>query len=168
MNNKIILAFTALIFLSVPAAAQDTQETTIAPVNLTLNDTVENSTDSAIELEALKKVFNENSERLPSFASSLIGDQTVLINMSEVDDEGLLEGKVIGLKTENLNITSIQWGEYNSTTLEISITQGNVEKLINSSNPVYEAGQMLKNGEIQYETYTLMNKIKFGLLGLFL
>ena len=168
MNNKIIIAFVAFVafvFLAAPAVAQDTQNTTIAPVNLTVNDTVNSS---SIELEALKKVFNDNSERLPSFTSSLIGDQTVLINMSQVDDEGLLEENTIGLKLEELNITSIQWGEYNSTTLEITITQGNVEKLMESNDPVYEAGQMLETGELEYKTYTLMNKIKFGFLGLFL
>lgn len=165
MNNKIIIALTAFIFLATPAVAQDTQETTIAPVNLTVNDT---ANSSSIELEALKQVFNDDSERLPSFTSSLIGDQTVLINMSQVDDEGLLEENAIGLKLEGMNITSIQWGEFNETTLEISITQENVEKLMESNDPVHEAGQMLESGELEYKTYTLMNKIKFGLLGLFL
>ncbi|WP_414837267.1 hypothetical protein ACK3SF_03290 [Candidatus Nanosalina sp. VS9-1] len=164
-NRKIVFGLVLLTLFMAQGAAQ---EKTLEPVNFTqFNDTSGNSS-SGVELDVLKQVFNDNSDQLPSFAASLIGDQTVRVNMSGIDDEGLLEENSLSFRTSGRNITEIKWGSYNGTTLEISITQENLERLMESEQPVVEASQMLKNGDIEYETYTFTNSIKFGILEFFL
>ncbi|MFB6242046.1 MAG: hypothetical protein ABEJ36_04585 [Candidatus Nanosalina sp.] len=122
-----------------------------------------------VNLTKLKTQFNKNTDRIPGFVGSLIGDQTIAINLSNVEkDRGLLKEDVIGIKMDGLKISEIQWGAFNETTLKIWIDQEDVNTLMESNQPLQDLKQMLKNGDIRYETYTFTNKIKMMLMQIFL
>jgi hypothetical protein len=122
-----------------------------------------------VNLTQLQSQFNNNTERIPGFVGSLIGDQTIAVNMSNVEeDRGLLKEDIIGIKTDGKEISEIQWGEFNQTTLKIWIDQEDVNQLMESEKPLQELKKMLKNEDIRYETYTLANKVKMTLMKVFL
>lgn len=122
-----------------------------------------------VNLTQLENQFNKNTDRIPSFVGSLIGDQTIAVNMSNVEeDRGLLKEDVIGIKTEGKKIEDIQWGAFEDTTLKIWIDQEDVNQLMESEKPMQELKKMLKNEDIRYETYTITNKVKMSLMKIFL
>lgn len=122
-----------------------------------------------VNLTQLESQFNNNTDRIPGFVGSLIGDQTIAINLSNVEeDRGLLKEDIIGIKTEGKKISEIQWGEFNQTTLKIWIDQEDINQLMESEKPLQELKKMLKNEDIRYETYTLANKVKMTLMKVFL
>ncbi len=141
-----------------PASGPDPEPT---PISATQND--------SINLTQLKNTYNENTARVPEFLGSLIGDQNIAINLSNIEnDQGMLEEDVIGIKTDGKNISDIQWGEYNETTLKIWINQEDVNQLMEADQPLQTLKEMLKNGDIRYETYTLANKVKMTIMQVFL
>ncbi len=160
----VLIGFAVLMSLGV-AAQGDTQDTTINPQNTTLlNHSIGDEFNESLELEELQNVFNNHSERVPGFAASIVGDQTIHIELSEVEG---LENESIGVKMEDMQISDIQWGEYNRTTLEISVSQENLEEIIESSDPMFTASQMLRDGDIEYRSLTVMNSVRFTLLRMF-
>jgi uncharacterized protein YpmS len=121
-----------------------------------------------VNLTQLETQFNKNTDKIPSFVGSLIGDQTIAVNMSNVEeDRGLLKEDVIGIKTEGKEIEEIQWGAFEDTTLKIWIDQEDVNQLMESEKPMQELKKMLKNEDIRYETYTITNKVKMSLMKIF-
>lgn len=123
---------------------------------------VENS--RSIDLQELKEVFNSSTVQIPGFAASLIGDQTVAVEMGEEVD---FENNSIGFKMEDVKITEIKWGSYNDTTLEINVTRDNLNTILSAKSPVNKAGTMLETGELEYEALNFGNKVRMGLFRLF-
>ena len=159
MNTKIVSIFSVL-FLSIlfvsNASAQE--RTDLMAPNISEVEQQE------INLENIRQVFNENTAQVPEFARSLMGDQTVVIELGEEIEVG---NDSIGFKMNDMNITDIKWGSYNDTTLEITVTKDNLETILSSSSPVNRAGTMLETGELQYEALTFGNKVRLGLFRLF-
>ena len=159
MNTKIVSIFSVL-FLSIlfvsNASAQE--RTDLMAPNISEVEQQE------INLENIRQVFNENTAQVPGFARSLMGDQTVVIELGEEIEVG---NDSIGFKMNDMNITDIKWGSYNDTTLEITVTKDNLETILSSSSPVNRAGTMLETGELQYEALTFGNKVRLGLFRLF-
>jgi hypothetical protein len=123
----------------------------------------------SLNLTELQTQFNSNTDRIPGFVGSLIGDQTIAVNLSNVEnDRGLLEEDVIGVRTDGKEISEIQWGAFNESTLKIWIDQEDVNQLSESKKPMKELKTMLKSGDIRYETYTFSNKVKMTLMKIFL
>lgn len=170
MKTKILAASVILLSaISLTTAQTNNSEINPAPgpdpepvpISATQND--------SINLTALKSTYNENTARVPEFLGSLIGDQNIAINLSNIEnDQGMLEEEVIGIKTDGKNISSIQWGEYNETTLKIWINQEDINQLMETDQPLQTLKEMLKNGDVRYETYTLANKVKMTLMQVFL
>jgi len=121
-----------------------------------------------INLTQLQEQYNQNSEEIPSFVGTVIGDQTITVNLTQLETGSqMLEKDIIGVKTNGVKTQDIQWGEFDQPTLKIWITQENVESLKNAEKPPQKLNEMMKNNEIKYETYTLGNSIMFGVLELF-
>jgi hypothetical protein len=136
--------------------------------DLSVNTEVEQQIKQ-LNLTTLEQNFNQNTERIPGFVGSLIGDQTIAVNLSGVEKgREFLEGDTIGIKTQGKEISEIKWGTFNETTLKIWIDQSDIEKLSSSQQPFKAFKKMLKSGEIKYETYTFGNKVKMMLLSFFL
>lgn len=160
----VLIGFALVLSLGV-SAQEDTQDTTVTPGNATLlNHSIGDELDEHLELDKLQNVFNNHSERVPGFASSILGDQTIHIELSEVEG---LENDSISVKMEDMQISDIKWGEYNGTTLEITVSQENLEEIIDSSDPMFTASQMLRDGDIEYRSLTVMNSVRFTLLRMF-
>lgn len=162
--TKTVILLVLTLFLTTAAAGQGDIEYT-GDENITELNTSTTILDSSVEVSSLKEMFNKQSGSIPGFAASLLGDQTVHINITGVDT---LENSSIGLDMRKKKIEEIKWGEMDETTLEITISKQDLNEITNSRNPMSTASKMLENGEIEYETYTLANKIKFGLLSLFM
>lgn len=159
MKRYVILGILVLS-LSFTASAQ---EDSLEPQNISLGEVEQIVDESSIDLEEVKEAFNSNTERVPSFAASLIGDQTLHIELAGTD----LDNSSIGVKMEDMEVTDIQWEAFNGTTLEITVSQENLQEILSSPDPMHTAGQMLKQEDIEYRTVTFTNKIRFGLLKLF-
>jgi hypothetical protein len=122
-----------------------------------------------LNLTELEQKFNRNTERIPGFVGSLIGDQTIAVNLSGVETGSeFMEEDALGIKTQGKRISEIRWGAFDKTTLKIWIDESDIEQLSSSQRPLQEFKKMLKSGEIKYETYTFGNKIKMMLLSFFL
>jgi len=148
-----VLFFTFLLVSSVSAQQEDLMSSNISEVSY-----------DGIDLNNLKTVFNQNTERVPDFASSLLGDQTVEINLGE----GLETNRSsIGFRMKEMQITDINWGGYNDTTLRINVSRENLETILSADSPLNRAGKMLETGELEYEALTFGNKVRLGLFKIF-
>jgi hypothetical protein len=129
-----------------------------------MGDSISEVEPQEVDLQTIKQVFNENTEQLPGFAKSLVGDQTVQIKMGEDVD---LQNSSIGFKTDEMNITEIKWGSYEDTTLRIKVTGDDLESILSSRSSLNTAGKMLETGDLEYEALTIGNKVRMSLFRLF-
>lgn len=162
MINRKVFAISALFMVLISAgSAQASNQTQEEIPQMTANE--------SLNLTQFQNFYNQNTEEVPSFVGSLIGDQTIALNLSNIEqDTELLEEDVIGIETNGKEISDIQWGTYNDTTLKIWINQEDIQQLMESQSPMQELKDMLKNGGIRYETYTITNKVKMTLMEIFL
>jgi len=118
-----------------------------------------------LNLTQLQERYNQRSDQIPSYVGSIIGDQTITVNLSEVNGTSeMLEEDVIGVKTDGVKTDELKWGEFEHPTLKIWITQENIERLSNAEKPPQELKEMMKDNDLRYETYTLGNSIKMSLM----
>lgn len=122
-----------------------------------------------VNLSELQESYNSRSDQIPGFVGSIIGDQTITVNLSELETgEKVLKEDIIGVKTNGVRTEDIQWGAMDDPSLKIWITQENIEQLREAENTQKTLKQMFKNKEIRYETYTLGTSIKMGIMNFFL
>lgn len=123
----------------------------------------------SLNLTLLQEQYNQRSDQIPPYVGSIIGDQTITVNLSEVNgSEKILKEEIIGVRTNGVRTEEVQWGEFEEPTLKIWITQENLERLGSSDEPSKELKAMMKNDDIKYQTYTIGNSIKMGLVKFFL
>lgn len=126
------------------------------------------------DVSQLKEQFNQNSEALPGFVQSLVGDQDINLyvgvgadtaNQSDVNTSG---NYTLAVELEGLEIVDIREEPLEDPSLEIWVPQDELEKLLESDNPVGEFSRGLESGEIRYEVNGFTNTIKFAVVkGLF-
>lgn len=159
---KFRLAIAALIFLLVASTAAAQQ-------NIQQPNTSAQVETPTLNLTQLQSRYNQNSDQIPGFVGSIIGDQTITVNLSEMETGSeMLEEDVIGVKTNGVKTEDLQWGEFEDPTLKIWITQENVETLSEAEDTPQKLKEMMKNDEIRYETYSFGNAVKFGIMELFI
>lgn len=98
-------------------------------------------------------------QEIPNKLKPLIGNQEINIYLDNVFSFSLniLEGK-IDYSTEELNKTS----------LEVYLSNEVLDKILNSENPSTKVVEYYNSGEIVIKRKTIMNKIKFFFLNLFI
>jgi len=165
--RRLVFGITVLLLMSTAVAQQAVINTPpgpepqppepVQPISPTVN------------LTEVQEQYNQRSDQIPSFVGSIIGDQTITVNLSEVNGtEQILEEEIIGVKTDGVKTDNIQWGAFEDPTLKIWITQENLERLGNAEEPPQELKEMMKEDDIRYETYTVGNSIKMSLMKFFL
>ncbi|MFB6115912.1 MAG: hypothetical protein ABEK10_00210 [Candidatus Nanosalina sp.] len=158
-QSKAMLSLTLLVFISFSAAQISGQKELRQP----------DLQPRQLNLTELKQKYNARSDQIPGFVGSIIGDQTITVNLTGLETgEKLLKKDIIGVKTNGVKTEEIQWGAMKNPTLKVWIDESDVQKLTQSKNPQKALKEMLKTQEIRYETYTLGNKIKMGIMQLFL
>lgn len=151
---------TAFLLLTSISLAQSTAEKTIREPDLG---------QSHVNLTELKQSYNSRSDQIPGFVGSIIGDQTITVNLTGLETgEEMLKKDLIGVETNGVKTEEIKWGAMEEPTLEIWVDESDVEKLSQAENPQQTLKKMLKTKEIRYETHTLGNSIKMGIMELFL
>jgi len=164
MEQKATLFTVAILIFTITGISQNS--------NISQNATAmqaENLQEEAptLNLTAMQKQYNENSDEIPSFVGTVIGDQTITVNLTQLETGSeMLEEDIIGVKTNGVETKDIQWGNFEEPTLKIWITQENVESLQNAEEPPQKLNEMMKNDKIKYETYTFGNSLMFGALEL--
>ncbi len=143
MKKSVVLMVVAALFAT-PAIAQEIQ----------VNE--EN-------LEYAKQQYNNNTDQLPGIAKSLIGDQTINVYLN---DSGTQEN--IGIQMNGTEIETVDTSSNENATLEVWVQRESVEEIAESQTPAEDLRQKINSEEIRYEVHGLMNKIKFGVLEMFL
>ena len=159
MVRKTLLV-TAFLLITSISLAQDTADTTLKQPDLQKEH---------VNLTELKQQYNSRSGEVPEFVGSIIGDQTITVNLTGLETgEEMLKKDLIGVETNGVKTEQIKWGGMEEPTLKIWIDESDVEKLSKAENPQQTLKKMLKTQEIRYETYTLGNSIKMGIMQFFL
>lgn len=165
MKLKTTLFILTIVSFAVTGISQDSTVSENASAMQAQN--LEGETPT-LNLTEMQEQYNENSDEIPGFVGTVIGDQTITVNLSQLETGSeMLEEDIIGVKTNGVETEDIQWGKFEQPTLEIWITQNNVESLQSADNPAEKLNEMMKNDEIKYETHTLGNSVMFGVLELF-
>lgn len=145
MDKKPALLLAMLFLVSTVTAATATGEI------------VENN-DKA-ELQKLKNVYNNNTDKVPGAVKSLIGGQRINLH---------IEDQTYSMEMKKAKIESLEKGELENPSLEVWADQEDVEQLNNSDNPGQELRKKLNNGDIKYKKYGFVNRIRFAVFELFL
>jgi hypothetical protein len=122
-----------------------------------------------LNLSHVQKQYNSRSGEVPEFVGSIIGDQTITVNLTQIDDsKDLLKEDVIGVETDGVRTEEIKYGAMQNPTLKIWITQQNVNRLSNAEDKQKELKKMIQNKDIRYETKTLGTAIKMAVMNFFI
>jgi plastocyanin len=100
---------------------------------------------------------------LPRGMRSLFGDQRVNIFIT-LDSEG---EEIHGLVTQNGVITDFSNEELDKPTLIVKSSESVILNIMSADNIVNELQSALRDGRITYRAVGIINKIKFGFVGVF-
>jgi plastocyanin len=112
------------------------------------------------EIEELSQNFV--GQELPESLGKLFGNEIINIHLDKEDGGQLITGLVIA---DNV-VESLQLGTIESPSLNVYSSEGVLNDIKTSSNPLAEARNALESGEISYQAVGFFNKIKFGLVGM--
>lgn len=107
------------------------------------------------DLENYQEQINAQSDQLPGFLSSLIGDQTININIESGDTDISVGAVMNGTKVEQL-----QMGGYENATFRVNTSEKQIRKITESEEPIRTLNTKLENGEIEYGTEGALNSLK--------
>jgi len=118
------------------------------------------SADIVDDLENKVGEYNQNTEYIPSYFNSLMGNE--VIKLVIVTDEG--EERYIRAVTEESYITAFEEvdedAEFNAT-MVVGANEATVRTIINSQDPLREFIAAKDNGEILIEPVGLVNTVKY-------
>jgi len=139
MSSKVLFASVAVLMLVAPAAGQ-----------------VEGIGD-AIDR------YNGNTDALPGFLGSVIGDQkvNVHINMSDGSQHSFAV-RMDGLAME------MQDEPFTNYTIRVTTTQDAVTSVMNATDPRAELRERKEAGEITYDTEGFLNGLRMSIVDLVL
>ncbi|EGQ43033.1 MAG: hypothetical protein J07AB43_10220 [Candidatus Nanosalina sp. J07AB43] len=155
-------AVTLITLLSVSAVGAQQVTGSSSPENVL--------TDSGhLNLSYVQEKYNSRSGEVPDIVGSIIGDQTITVNLTRINDsEKLLKEDVIGVKTNGVRTEEIRYGTMQNPTLKIWITQQNIDRLSNAEDRQKELKRMIQNKDIRYETKTLGTAVKMAVMNFFI
>jgi hypothetical protein len=118
------------------------------------------SADIVDDLENKVGEYNQNTEYVPSYLKSLMGNE--VIKLVIVTDDG--EERYIRAVTEDSYITTFEevdeGTEFNAT-MVVGANEATVRTIINSQDPLREFIAAKDNGEIVIEPVGLVNTVKY-------
>ncbi|WP_370574505.1 hypothetical protein [Methanomethylovorans sp.] len=118
------------------------------------------SADIVDDLENKVGEYNQNTEYIPSYLNSLMGNE--VIKLVIVTDEG--EERYIRAVTEDSYIRTFEEvdedTEFNAT-MVVGANEATVRTIINSQDPLREFIAAKDNGEIVIEPVGLVNTVKY-------
>lgn len=112
------------------------------------------------QVQDLGDKYNSQADSAPSFLKSLVGNQRISLHIDSAN-------KSFGINMSKATVAGIQEGGFKNPTLEVTITEQNINTVSNSSNPLNTTSKMLKNGDITYKAHGFVNSVKFSILELF-
>lgn len=118
---------------------------------------------SEFNLANLKESVNQNTDQVPGFVGSLLGDQDINVYI-----RGENYSRNLSVETSDTRIQSIKKDEKENPGLEIWMDTEDLKDLQNSQEPGQKLQQKLKSDEIRYEEHGLVNSIRFTVFDLLL
>lgn len=103
--------------------------------------------------------YNGNTDALPGFLGSVIGDQqvNVYINMSDGSQQSFAV-RMDGLEME------LQEDTFENYTIRVTATQDAVVSVMNATDPRTELKERKKAGEITYDTNGFLNGLRMSIV----
>ncbi|MFB6207760.1 MAG: hypothetical protein ABEJ69_00255 [Candidatus Nanohaloarchaea archaeon] len=114
-------------------------------------------------IPAMQDEFNQNTDKLPGIARSLIGDQRINVEITRSEGEDV----VLGVVTDGVKIAKINDTKVEDPTLEVSTSRATVTDILKSEKPAQTLRDKLRSGEIDYQVHGAFNKLKFFFVRLF-
>lgn len=118
---------------------------------------------SVHQLQQYAEIYNNNTDKVPGFVRSIVGDQTINLHY---------ENSTYGVEMNDMQVENVTT-PYNQSSLEVWVDRKDIVEVANANNSVDELRTKLDNDEITYKEHGVANKVKFGLfraaqrLGLF-
>ena len=108
-------------------------------------------------IEDFKSNYNKNLDKIPGIVKFLIGNEIINLYFTPSDGPTV----VIGTKTYDAMILTLQDKPYEKPTMNIYISENTVQALIDNKMTVQEALDLKK---IKYKSFRFKTKIKTGLV----
>lgn len=106
-------------------------------------------------LDQYQDEINTYSDEVPNFLESLIGDQTINVNIESNNTESS-----VGVIMNGTTVEDMQLGGYENATFRVNTSQKQVNNITTSDNPIQNLNNKLENGEIEYGTEGAINSLK--------
>jgi hypothetical protein len=104
------------------------------------------------------KYTEMDGQEIPSAVGSIVGKQEINMYIDDSFD--------CGISTKEKKVKLSQ-SEFEKPTLEVYVNTSLLEEIQNHENPQQRAMEAYSNGEIKVVKKTFMNKLKFGIAGIF-
>lgn len=131
---------------------------TLAFIFLTAGATAHSFDLSNLEsdnLDHYQEEINMYSDEVPSFLESLVGDQTINVN---IDSNGTETS--VGVIMNGTTVEDMQMGGYENATFRVNTSETQINNITTSENPVQRLNTKLESGEIEYGTEGAVNSLK--------
>jgi len=117
---------------------------------------IDESIHEEADLDQIKTEVNNNQDQIPSFVSSIVGDERINVHFED-------SGEVYAAELEGTEIKQLENDEIDEPTLNVEVDKTSLEAVISSDQPMEEIQKQLEEGNIEYEALTTQNKILFSI-----
>lgn len=151
--KKVLAVF--LVLMMAGAASAHTAHTAAG-----LSDTNVSKALQQANFSEYRDEINSQTSELPGFVKTLIGDQRINIYFEDSD-------LTLGVVMNGVNVAEIKEQSIQNPTLEVWISEGDIEAVANSETPQAELISRLKNKDIRYKVHGAFNQLKFFFVKIF-
>ncbi|MDY6965211.1 MAG: hypothetical protein SVM80_04475 [Halobacteriota archaeon] len=103
--------------------------------------------------------YNPNLGKVPWFVKSVIGNERINAQIT-LNEGGVL---TIGAQTKDAAVVKFQEGEISKPSMKIYTTEGTINSIINSGDPIGRTQEALAAEEITYEGVRIGSRLKLGI-----
>lgn len=114
---------------------------------------------SEAQLQEFKSEYNNQTEKVPDIASSIVGGETVNLEINRSDSE-----EVVGAEMNGLEISEIRKGGFENNTMVVETDGETVQTVLESEDPFDQIQSELDKNDIEYRSTTLSGSVKLTVL----
>ncbi|MFB6144192.1 MAG: hypothetical protein ABEJ98_02670 [Candidatus Nanohaloarchaea archaeon] len=108
------------------------------------------------QLQDLSQRYNSQVGELPSFLRSLVGDQKINLHVKSLN-------ATFAVNVSAAKIQDIKRPGFKNPSLEIWISEKDLEAVSGSESPLNTTARLLKSGGIRYRSHGILNTLKLSL-----
>ncbi|MDY6770594.1 MAG: hypothetical protein SV186_01405 [Candidatus Nanohaloarchaea archaeon] len=116
-------------------------------------------------LQELKQNYNQRASEIPGVVGFLIGHQKINIYVN-ASQGGQTQQEVLAMELDGTNMTQIQREPFQNQTVDVWTNMEALRSVLQAQDQRKEIKRQMEQGNIDYQVYGFINKLKLAIVKL--